>query len=221
MTDRRSGQNPVRRRGRTCSTHGGRCRISNRSRSSKKARPRGNSSGRGNRRTVLVAKAYAENRTHTLPQALRKIADKDPQLQEFADRLRKETAKRGQNLELNDFALSVFGINERAHWAKMSEAANFLKHADQDHSASISLSKINTEELLAVAISSYFNLMKKTTPEMGVFMLYQSAKTFDDSAHLVGLDAQFVDALRGIKPELRGRACLEFLTILKRKTAQN
>ncbi len=163
----------------------------------------------------FLAKAIAEDRAHSVPQALRDLANADPQIRKLVDHLRK-LRKEGHSIEPTDFAMSTFGSNERAHWAKMSQVANFLKHADRDDQRFLQLSKMSNEELLMGACTSFVHLTKKLTPEMNLFMLKAWADDpKEGSSGLQGMDAAIVKSLQSIKPEMRKRACLEILPILK------
>ena len=168
----------------------------------------------------FIAKAFAEDRAHTIPPAIRESADKDPKLKAFVSFLKKHALEIGRPIELSDMKIYAFGMDQSTYWNNQSEVANFLKHADRDHKSSIPLSKVKNEELLSRASSSFFNLTRNSTPEMVVFMLNRWVDVFGNSPpphHLQGRAQRLFDELQGKNPEERNKICLMFLSSMKRK----
>jgi hypothetical protein len=55
---------------------------------------------------------------------------------------------------------------------KSTRAANFLKHADRDHAASLSEDEIDNVDLLMRASATYKSLLHSLTPEMAALAVY-------------------------------------------------
>ena len=63
----------------------------------------------------------------------------------------------------------------RHYWAEMNSASNFLKHADRDATATLSLEEVDNLRLLVVAFSSYRDLVEEAVefePEGLILHLY-------------------------------------------------
>lgn len=63
----------------------------------------------------------------------------------------------------------------REFWGKYNASANFLKHADQDHSASHDLNPDGTDYLMLNAVHWYHGLESQMATEMRVFMYWFAA----------------------------------------------
>lgn len=61
---------------------------------------------------------------------------------------------------------------EGRYWKLLSHAANFLKHADRDSSASIGLDEINVDAMLNAVCMAYVQLTGRPTPEMNALWIY-------------------------------------------------
>ena len=82
-------------------------------------------------------------------------------------------------------------LAEHAHWKKFAIPANFLKHADLDEKSILDLDALQNEHLIVCTAGAYIEVAGtgRSTPEMYLFYLWQSAKRpGDDTEHnwLVG-----------------------------------
>ncbi len=105
----------------------------------------------------------------------------------------------------------------RDYWAEMNSASNFLKHADRDASATLSLEEVDNLRLLVVAFSSYRDLVEEAVefePEGLVLLLYSMTVTGvskdipEDIRDLVG-------RIKDVPREQRLRYCSGLLESIK------
>lgn len=77
--------------------------------------------------------------------------------------------------KIDDVTAHIGDDAARDFWRKRNEASNFLKHAEKDSHAHISLEKIDNLTLLMQAMAAYTDLAKNELgPEGLVFWLYSS-----------------------------------------------
>lgn len=62
--------------------------------------------------------------------------------------------------EYEDFTVHLQLDERRQFWTEMNRASNFLKHADRDATASLSLDDVDNLKLLIMAFSSYRDLVQ-------------------------------------------------------------
>jgi hypothetical protein len=161
----------------------------------------------------FVAKAVAEDRAQELPPPIQEMVKGDPQIQKFAQWVLDTKKGIGRDLSIDDLQLDVTGSPAR-QWRALSISANFLKHADRDPKSSLSLSRLNTTELIQSAITSYVRLTKQVTSEMRIFLVYSSV----EFAELDGddkMDRWMSCLLRATEPEKRRNVCLQLLAALR------
>ena len=91
----------------------------------------------------------------------------------------------------------------------MSKIANFLKHADRDHSSSIALNDVDNKTIICRASAAYDMLMKRLTPEMQVFFIFASLE--GGGLIVPDLFLGISELLKKLSPSQRLRACLRLI----------
>jgi hypothetical protein len=105
---------------------------------------------------------------------------------------------------------------KESHWRSMSKAAAFLKHADRDGDASLSLSQIDNNMLLMHACSAYADVTHAPTPKMIAYYTFWSISP-ERRDTVDNLSTQIAAALEPLSPSGRRRACAKHMRILKRE----
>ena len=124
-----------------------------------------------------------------------------------ADQLSNITA----NSTYEEVSTSISEETARAYWAKRNIAANFLKHADWDHSSTLNINELKNEELLVQAVAALSDLIPQILdPEGFTVWLYHCA-SHDLTADLSGSWKKMADKLSQIDPEDRKRFCYEWI----------
>lgn len=116
--------------------------------------------------------------------------------------------------QIEDVKVSIDAESARRYWQNRNKAANFLKHADKDPSATLDVTDVGNAHLLMQCLSAYTDLFKdQLAPEGLVFWLYCCVRDEDLSSvppHLQPI----TDRLQKIDPdELRG-FCAEYIRAL-------
>jgi hypothetical protein len=153
-----------------------------------------------------IASDLASGKIDKLPPAIAEAKILVPIITEICTAIR-----RGDVKDENDVIGRLAIINEQSYWRKFKESANFLKHADIDPGASLSVDKVDNRLLLMLAISAYVELMGTPTLEMFVCAVF------------LGCDLEvFSSKLRAISKlpiGKRRRACLSLLRKCKTRGA--
>ena len=100
------------------------------------------------------------------------------------------------------------------HYRSMSQTADFLKHADRDPKATLSLKDVNNSELILHASVAYYLVAHSVTPEMVFFNIYSC--TPDRRANLATDQREIAEHLDGLSPAKRRAACAKFIRMSKR-----
>jgi hypothetical protein len=119
--------------------------------------------------------------------------------------------KRGEVNNEKDASERLRLINEKGHWKRFNDPANFLKHADQDPDRIFALDKVDNELLFLQAIAAYIEVMGKPTWEMIVYTVFRVYDIETFSPKLKEIAKQPVARRR--------RACQLLLRELKKRGA--
>lgn len=99
-----------------------------------------------------AAKAVADGDTARLPRELRELTASDATIARLAAFISATRRELGRDVDLSDVKVTL--SEERNYWRDIQEAANFLKHADVDHSKALARTRLKTDDLLDQGISS-------------------------------------------------------------------
>jgi hypothetical protein len=132
-------------------------------------------------------------RRGTLPSYLENDPDAMKCIREMADQL-----PINESTKFKDVTASVSPDVAKKFWEKRNKVSNFLKHADRDAKAHITLDEVDNLSLLMQSLSSYYDLVKDNLGAEGlVLWLYFNVtlsmkdglpeKFQDMAAHLEGL----------------------------------
>lgn len=125
-----------------------------------------------------------------------------------------ETLPISADSKLADVTASIDAESNRQYWRKWKKAANFLKHADTDPSASLDVTDVDNAQLLMQCLSAYLDLFKsQLAPEGLVFWLYSCVRDEDLSSVPPHLRA-VTDRLQKIHPDNLRAFCGEYIRAL-------
>jgi hypothetical protein len=102
-----------------------------------------------------------------------------------------------------------------SHYRSMSEIADFLKHADRDPKAVLSLKDVSNLELIRYASLSYGLVSNRLTPEMTVFQIFLCS-TPELRFGLTPDLREIAESLDRLTPSKRRAACAKFIRISKK-----
>jgi hypothetical protein len=145
-----------------------------------------------------------------------------PELDPISLRLAEEVAEGisdGQKPTVEQIA-ARFRRPDARFWKRFSSPANFLKHADMDADAVLSMDEMeqHNSELLSVALISFILLMGRSNPEIEVYTIYTHGMQSDFRSKFWTSDhfQQFGNA----SPTRRRLLCRRLLKLLRKMDPQ-
>jgi hypothetical protein len=82
----------------------------------------------------------------------------------------RDKVETGESVETADLMHVTSGSeNESAHWKRVKDPANFLKHADNRRKELLRIADVDTESLLIQAMQAYMDVMRYPTHAMNVY----------------------------------------------------
>ena len=161
------------------------------------------------RATFYAVRSY---RRGTLLPAIEKDAELKQWIGNLADSL-----PISSSTEYEEVTVRLGEQVRKDYWAEMNSASNFLKHADRDAMATLSLDEVDNLRLLMVAFTSYRNLVEGAVefePEGLVLNLYCMTVTgvSDDIPRRI---RDIVGRIKDIPREKRLRYCFGWLESMK------
>lgn len=161
--------------------------------------------------THLTAIFYAVRsyKRGTLPKHMAGDPEVMAQIAEMASILPIEADSR-----IEDVKASMDAESAQRYWRNRNKAANFLKHADKDPSATLDVTDVDNAHLLMQCLSAYSDLFKDQLAREGlVFWLYSCVRDEDLSSvppHL----RPITDRLQKIDPDNLRAFCAEYIRAL-------
>lgn len=146
-----------------------------------------------------------------------------PPLQRILEAIAKDIKVKGDTLTPDDVRISLTHGDRIADWNRLSTTANFLKHADRDTGAHLSLDKVDNDEILMRAFAAYLMVVGqkrddyplRQTPEMSAFHIWWLAR--HDPAQLRREHGdEFADAMQQLSPSRRRRGCRKLVRLFSR-----
>jgi hypothetical protein len=154
-------------------------------------------------------------RRGTLP----KLFTDDPEamkwIQEMAEQL-PITA----SMKYEDIKASVSEKTAREWWQKRNKVSNFLKHADRDAKAHISLQEIDNLNLLTLALSSYSDLVKDDLGAEGLILWIYFNVVTETKEQLPEKYRDMANKLDEHDPDEQLRLCSLFIDRMNESDAQ-
>ena len=116
--------------------------------------------------------------------------------------------------KIADVKASIDAESAQRYWRNRNKAANFLKHADKDPSATLDVTDVDNARLLMQCLSAYIDLLKdQLAPEGLVFWLYSCVR--DDDLSSVPPHLQpITDRLQKVRPDNLRAFCAEYIRAL-------
>lgn len=107
----------------------------------------------------------------------------------------------------NDVRASITPTLERDYWAKTNRVANFLKHADRDGEAAVSLDEIDNKLLLIKCCCAYRDVAPDDLGNEG--LVFQAFVSANNSAYQIGSTSfdSLVLSLRKVPVGDQARVC--------------
>ena len=120
----------------------------------------------------------------------------------------------GADSRIADVKASMDAESAQRYWRNRNKAANFLKHADKDPSATLDVTDVDNTHLLMQCLSAYTDLFKnQLVPEGLVFWLYSCVR--DEDLSSVPPHLQLItDRLQRIHPNNLRAFCAEYIRSL-------
>jgi hypothetical protein len=146
-----------------------------------------------------MAQNYRTGNQDEIPEDVRSLVE---------DIARKQSS--GQIKSPRDIQIGNVGHLEKEHWDKFAESSNFLKHADKDSLSALAESEINNEEALSHACAAYVRLLRSLSPEMAVFVAYDSCEE-SKSLPRTSSAAPIAKKLKTVRSQHRRSFCRKLL----------
>ena len=121
------------------------------------------------------------------------------------------------SMKFEDIRGSVSEDTASDWWRKRNESSNFLKHADRDTRAQISLQDIDNLELLARALASYSHLVKDDLGAEGIVLWIYFSLITETKEQLPENYRKIANDLDGYDPDEQLRLCSSFIIELNQK----
>jgi hypothetical protein len=145
----------------------------------------------------------------------------DPQLYPIVIKVAEDIKIHGDKVTPDDVPVRLSESDKKSDWQSMFSVANFLKHADHDTFASLSLDKVDNANLLMRACTAYLLVSHTSTPEMHVFIIY----SWLASEYRTGIEGdganKLADALEKLSPARRRSACTKLIRSIKTKSVDS
>lgn len=103
---------------------------------------------------------------------------------------------------------------DRHFWGFVAKPANFLKHADLDADAFLSMKELPLDSLLMSACMTYLHLIGKPTPEMEVLCAFQCVE-MEDRSPLPSYLNPIADLLETLPSDARSDECSRLISARK------
>jgi len=118
---------------------------------------------------------------------------------------------------VKDVKASIDSESAQRYWRNRNKAANFLKHADKDPSATLAASDVDNANLLMQCLGAYTDLLKdQLAPEGLIFWLYCCVRDDDLSSVPANLHP-LTTRLQEIDPDDLRSFCAEYIRALRHR----
>jgi hypothetical protein len=155
-----------------------------------------------------MARQHAEGK---LPKETLKLIENTALMAAIINMLEAERAE-GEKFDVSRIGVRMNKTGEQRAWP--SRAANFLKHADRDAKAHLTMDEVKNENVLIGACVAYLELMRMPSPEIMAFSAFWAGKNDAD----VGEEVQEpLLKLRSVEEPFRHRICAKFIQTRRRQ----
>ncbi len=124
------------------------------------------------------------------------------------------------SMEFKDIKGSVSKETAREWWHKRNKVSNFLKHAEHDAKAHISLHEVDNLNLLARALASYSDLVKDDLGAEGIILWIYFNVVTETKEQLPENYRKIANDLDEYDPDEQLRLCSSFIEKLNQRNAQ-
>lgn len=158
---------------------------------------------------TMVFYNVRDYRRGTLPKSLTDNVEYMKHVREWAEALPSIT----DDSNYEDLEVILPPGEKKRFWSSQRRVSNFLKHADKDSEAHISLDEVKNDRLLMQASASYLDIAGSLGPEVEVLLLYTQLRDGEN------LDGAFQEVSRLPADEQR-IFFHEYLTELRRESGK-